>query len=65
MPRMKQTLTAEQSTRLRGAQAAASDAQAELEEVVRDLLKEGASIRELAAAAEISTNTVQRWKRGE
>ncbi|WP_132438000.1 MULTISPECIES: hypothetical protein [unclassified Rathayibacter] len=65
MPRVKQTLTDEQTTRLRAAQRSLEDAEAELREVVRDLLNEGASIRELAAAAEISTNTVQRWKRGE
>lgn len=56
-------LTDEQTTRLRAAQAALDNAQAELRDVVRDLHKEGASIRELAAAAEISTNTVQKWKR--
>ena len=65
MPRAKQTLTDEQTTRLRAAQRSLEDAEAELRYVVRDLLNEGASIRELAAAAEISTNTVQRWKRGE
>jgi transposase-like protein len=65
MPRVKQTLTDEQTTRLRAAERSLEDAQAELRDVVRDLLNEGASIRELAAAAEISTNTVQRWKRGE
>ncbi|ROS28934.1 hypothetical protein EDF22_0666 [Rathayibacter sp. PhB127] len=65
MPRVKQTLTDEQTTRLRAAQRSLEDAEAELRDVVRDLLNEGASIRELAAAAEISTNTVQRWKRGE
>lgn len=65
MPRAKQTLTDEQTTRLRAAQRSLEDAEAELRDVVRDLLNEGASIRELAAAAEISTNTVQRWKRGE
>ncbi|PPG61064.1 hypothetical protein [Rathayibacter sp. AY1C5] len=65
MPRAKQTLTEEQKTRLRAAQCSLEDAEAELRDVVRDLLNEGASIRELAAAAEISTNTVQKWKRGE
>ena len=65
MPRAKQTLTEEQTTRLRAAQRALEEAEDELRDVVRDLLNEGVSIRELAAAAEISTNTVQRWKRGE
>ncbi|AZZ52622.1 hypothetical protein [Rathayibacter festucae] len=65
MPRVKQTLSDEQTTRLRAAQRSLEDAEAELHDVVRDLLNEGASIRELAAAAEISTNTVQKWKRSE
>ncbi|NRG40189.1 hypothetical protein HRK28_04575 [Rathayibacter sp. VKM Ac-2835] len=65
MPRAKQTLTEDQATRLGAAQRAVDSAQMELRDVVRDLLNEGASIRELAAAAEISTNTVQKWKRGE
>lgn len=63
--RDKQTLTEEQATRRRAAQSALDNAQAQLHEVVRDLLTEGASIRELAAAAEIFTNTVQKWKRRE
>lgn len=65
MPRAKQTLTDEQTTRLRAAQRSLEDAEAELRDVVRDLLNEGASIRELAAAAEMSTKTVQKWKRRE
>ncbi|QHF19830.1 hypothetical protein GTU71_02455 [Rathayibacter sp. VKM Ac-2762] len=65
MPRVKQTLTAVQTTRLRAAQRCLDEAQADLRDVARDLLDEGASIRELAAAAEVSTNTVQKWKRGE
>lgn len=65
MPRAKQTLTNEQTTRLRAAQRSLHDAHAELRDVARNVLDEGASIRELAAAAEVSTNTVQKWKRGE
>ena len=65
MPRAKQTLSDEQTTRLRAVHRSLEDAEAELRDVVRNLLSEGVSIRELAAAAEISTNTVQKWKRRE
>ncbi|MCJ1705641.1 MULTISPECIES: helix-turn-helix domain-containing protein [unclassified Rathayibacter] len=65
MPRGKQKLADEQTIRPRTAQRSLDDAQAELREVVGDLLNEGESIREVAAAAEISTNTVQKWKRAE
>lgn len=58
-------LTPDQHERLRAAGAARRSADVELRDAVLAILDEGGSVRAVAAAAEISTNTVQRWKRGD
>lgn len=55
------------TTEMRKALVTAGDRQrkaaAELRSVVTDALQSGVSIREVSVLADISTNTVQRWKR--
>lgn len=50
--------------RLVDAGVAARAADAELRESVAEAIQVGVSVREIAALADISTNTVQRWKNG-
>jgi transposase len=49
--------------RLVDAGEAARKADAELRASVIDAIDAGVSVREIAALTDISTNTVQRWKR--
>jgi transposase len=56
-------LSPQQAERLRAAGEARRVAELELRDAVIQVLEEGGSVRAIAAAAGISTNTVQRWKR--
>lgn len=65
MPRVKQSLTPEQQARVNIVLAAIDNAEDARRTLVLELLAEGVSIREAAAAVSASTGTVQKWKRGE
>ncbi|MCM6761381.1 helix-turn-helix domain-containing protein [Rathayibacter sp. ZW T2_19] len=58
-------LTPQMIARLEAAGTTRRDADAELRNAVLAALDASGSVRAIAAAAGISTNTVQRWKRGE
>ena len=49
--------------RIKAAQSAAVEADEEVKSAVADALKADASVREIAAATGLSTNTVQKWGR--
>lgn len=51
--------------RIMAALAAQKGADVEVRKAVLAAVKHGASVRELAAATGLSTNTITRWKRGE
>jgi transposase-like protein len=58
-------LTPQMIARLEAAGAARREADAELRDAVLEALDAQGSVRAIATAAGISTNTVQRWKRGD
>lgn len=62
-PQPRGAVPAEQARRLERAGKARTKADTELRAAVADALAAGGSVREVAALAGISTNTVARWKR--
>jgi DNA invertase Pin-like site-specific DNA recombinase len=62
-PKLSSPPTPTMRRRLVDAGEAARKADAELRASVIDALDAGVSVREVAALTDISTNTVQRWKR--
>lgn len=62
-PKLSTPPTVEMRKRLVSAGDYQRKASIELREAVLDALRSGVSIREVSVLADISTNTVQRWKK--
>ncbi len=62
-PKLSTTPSIEMRRRLVAAGDAQRTAAEELQAAVLDATRAGVSVREIAALADISTNTVQRWRK--
>lgn len=62
-PQKRGLIPAEHQTRLRAAQEAKAAAEVEMRAAVVEALMDGASVREIAAFLDMSTNTINRWGR--
>lgn len=62
-PQPRGVIPPDHQTQLRAAQEAAQAAQAGFRRAVVDALLAGASVREVAAFVDMSTNTIERWGR--